>query len=159
MWHDLDPYWEELWEVAGSHDSPKPVTGVYIGRKQGKPPTREQSRLAHFYGLLGEKVYSLETGLPMYTRYEKNGDSGIDFPDGTNVKTSTYYFDPWLKVSPSELGVARRYVLVGLDVDMRRAGICGIATSIQVRAAPLRDWGNGPMHSLRWYSIRLRTDQ
>jgi hypothetical protein len=52
----------------------------------------------HFIGLVGEYVYALHTGqLLNQDFYEKAGDAGFDFPDGTDVKTSTNP-RPYLKV-------------------------------------------------------------
>lgn len=62
-------------------------------------------------GAIGEYAFSLHSGMPFDDNIYKFGDGGADFPDGTDVKTSSFTGqDVELKVSKKYNNV-RRYVL------------------------------------------------
>lgn len=54
-------------------------------------------------GAIGEYAFSLFSGMPFDDKIYNTGDGGIDFPDGTDVKTSSFS-GPGV-----ELKVGRRY--------------------------------------------------
>lgn len=76
----------------------------------------------------------------------RDGDGGSDFPD-TDVKATKYWDDPWLKVPVGTVKVST-YVLVGIDVPRKRGYVARIFSAREVRSAPVKDWGYGPMLSL-----------
>jgi len=62
-------------------------------------------------GAIGEYAYSLYSGLPFDDNIYSRGDGGIDFPDGTDVKTSSFMgYDVELKVGKFYPAV-KKYVL------------------------------------------------
>ena len=135
-WMDLEPYMEDLIEASTSREV----------QKRGYRSTKQWAASStHLLGLMGEKVYGLTIGLDPDLELRVWGDDGWDFP-GTDVKASTYWRDPWLKVVDPDPSIV--YVLVGLDMRRHRGYVAGIYSGPDVKAAPLRDWGNGPAHSL-----------
>jgi hypothetical protein len=98
-------------------------------------------------GLFGEWVYSAETGQPFRPR-KVFGDGGYDFP-GVDVKASSCWQDPWLKHPAGAPRRAPTFVLVGIDLAGRRGYVAGSAPRDRLAAAPVRDFGNGPMLTLK----------
>lgn len=144
-WHSLAAFWDWLHWLGGEREK----------QKEHYASTRNWNDEPHVIGLLGEQVYALETGQAINTALNRGGDSGIDFPDGTDVKTVTYWQDPYLKVSPDELRVGRalRYALVVVDEQAKRGALIGVASPAQVRSARLHVWKKVPMHSLHYSEI------
>jgi len=135
-WFDLAPYWDELKAIADGRDR----------QKSGYSSSRYWNRESHFHGLLGEQVYGASIGMEPDKTLRALGDGGIDFPD-TDVKTSTFWNDPWLKVPPTDKPVGK-YPLVALDIKGKRGYVACIFYRPEVGSAPLKDWGHGPMLSL-----------
>ena len=113
-WVDLSPYWSEMERLAEERSDPT----------SGYAWTRRWSPKSHFYGLLGEKCFSVFSGESVDTRLLREGDDGTDF-EGVDVKTSTFVADPILKHPVWAKRWAPRYVLSVLDVGDRRGGLVG----------------------------------
>jgi len=105
----------------------------------------------HFLGLTGELTVSLESGVPMDTDLLIKGDGGTDFViegQRCDVKTSTYWEDPHLKLTPDVERRADIYILVAVNEDLQ-SRICGWATAGEIDKAELVDYGRGAIHSIR----------
>lgn len=120
-------------------------------QKRGFKTTRNWTawEKSHFYGLCGEAVLSIKTGLPMNMDLDVQGDRGYDFLIGAckvDVKASTYLRSPDLKVDPDNNGNPWPdvYCLVALDVKGKRGRIVGWCTAYRLRQSALKDYGNGP---------------
>jgi len=62
-------------------------------------------------GAVGEYAYSLFTNMPFDDTIYNTGDGGVDFPDGTDVKTSTFTgYNVELKVG-RKYDTVKKYVL------------------------------------------------
>lgn len=87
--------------------------------KASKPYTSKWSAENIAIGLLGETAYSIMTNVVVNTEvWQDRGDGGVDFPDGTDVKTISFTGrQPELKVSkmPVEGCKVKKYVLAICD--------------------------------------------
>ena len=87
--------------------------------KASKPDTSKWSAENIAIGLLGETAYGIMTNVVVNTEvWQDRGDGGVDFPDGTDVKTISFTGrQPELKVSkmPVEGSKVKKYVLAICD--------------------------------------------
>lgn len=143
-WINVAPFWEELGNLADARDR----------QKRGFASTRQWNDESHFVGLLAEQIYALHKGLQIDKRLLINGDRGIDFP-GVDVKGCRYWRDPWLKHPVGKKLTVGTYVLVALDLDLRRGYLAGYATSKELLCAPVVNWGHGRQYSLCAKSLHL----
>lgn len=110
--------------------------------------TRPWSAQFNLLGAIGEALYAAHSGLAMSTRLVIR-DGGTDFPDGTDVKTTSHFHAPRLLRLATDPLKAERYVLVAVDLEKRRARLVGLATRAMLEAAPLLEYGYGPTRTLR----------
>jgi hypothetical protein len=116
--------------------------------------TRLWNKDHNLIGKLGEEYYGALTQQPV-NRSVSISDGGTDFP-GIDVKASVYWNDPYLKAGGDVTLKAPIYALVALDMEKRRARLCGYATREMVKAAPTQSFGRGkPCHVL--YESQLVT--
>ena len=133
-----DEAWEMLEDIAAERET----------RRRDDRNYKQLTKNPHFCGLVGQEVYAQETGLiPDYT-IRPNGDGGQDFQDGIDVKTCTYWKDPYLKENPSRAKWPVGFALVAVKLDERKGRVVGFATVKMVKAAERIDWGYGPKLSL-----------
>lgn len=151
-WYDLRPAWQATSFIARQHNEHKSTFRSTRAWCDGS------AHKAHHYGLLGEVVYSLATCQAVDFGVRVDGDKGLDFPDGCDVKTSTYWLAPWLIMNPGPLR-ATLYALVALDTKNYRGRLTGWATEAMLQSASTRDWGHGPMISLPAASLLLERPQ
>ena len=86
--------------------------------KDSKPYTANWNIDNITVGLLGEVAYGMMTGMDMNTQvWNDRCDSGIDFPDGANVKTTTYAGpSPELKISRiPDFSKVTKYIMAVCD--------------------------------------------
>jgi hypothetical protein len=119
-WMDLIPYWDVIVAKAEEREQQK--------RRFQSSKLWRGSGSTHLPGLAGEVVYALATGQKADIRLRVTGDNGIDFPDGVDVKTSTYWRDPWLKVPQTTRRWPSYFALVALDLDDKRGRVMGLIT-------------------------------
>ena len=141
-WICLSGGWDKLKEVAKRREDQK--GGFRSTRNWAKEST-------HLLGLLGEAVVCHVCGVKMNLGLDINGDDGYDIVLGGltwDVKTSTYWSSPHLRENPERVGKCDGYILVAIDLKRKRGRMVGWATKAEVLAAPTRDYGYGPRHSL-----------
>lgn len=100
-----------------------------------------------FLGCMGEWLYSRVTGQPRNMEI-KIADGGVDFPDGTDVKATSHWESPYLMRLKTDPFKAARYVLVAVDMQLRRVRIVGQASREKLENAPLGEYGYGPTRTL-----------
>lgn len=93
-------------------------------------------------------MYGLDTDQSVDFEVRAGGAAGQDFADGCDVKTVTFYSDPWLKVSVNSSQWAAHYAVVALNVPKKCGRLMGHATLAMVQSASVRDWGYGPQYSI-----------
>ena len=103
---------------------------------------------SHLVGVKGELCYSWLTGQAIDLSVDPRGDNGADFPDGCDVKTSTFLSDPILKVPVGTTKWPRFFALAVVDEKTNRGCIAGFATPDMVRAGRVRDFGHGKQYTL-----------
>jgi hypothetical protein len=136
---DLAPFWGYLQWLASQRDR----------QKSEFSSSRYWNRSAHFIGLVGEFVFSLESGLPLDADLKINGDGGIDFPGGIQVKTSTNLQDPTLKeMLEPKGGWSAYYALVKIDVERKWARYMGWCLGATLRNGPIENYGPGQRRTL-----------
>ena len=107
----------------------------------------------HLIGIIGEWRYGLAIGQPPDLQLLANGDNGSDF-GGVDVKCSTYLPNPDLKVRPGDFEKgAWAFALVVIHQEFQLACFPGWAYAREMRAAPLKDYGHGPMRALNWRKL------
>lgn len=140
-WTDMSIYWDRLHGIAQERD------------RQKSSYATSKLLCAHstnFIGLVGEKCLALKLGLDIDERLLAQGDGGKDFVVGAqrhDIKTTTYYNDPYLveflpedKLSePSDI-----YFLAVVMEPVRLCRIAGWVTREKLLAADTRDFGHGP---------------
>jgi hypothetical protein len=101
----------------------------------------------HFWGALGELVVAEALGTEVdETAHPDSSDHGVD---GTfcgltyDIKTSSYFSDPVLKVPVTTKEYADIFILVAINQDALIAEIVGWATESEVRRATTRSFGRG----------------
>lgn len=141
-WIDLTAAWQITAYIAELHNKEKNYLSSTRAWAGGS------AHQAHWYGLLGEIVYGLATDQPVDFEVHAGGDGGTDFADGCDVKTVTFYSDPWLKVPIHSKHWSDRYAVVALNVPKKCAQLVGYATLAQVVKATQRNWGFGPQYSI-----------
>ena len=110
-------------------------------------------------GDLGEKVYSITTGLAMNEDVIIGGVKGDDFPDGINVKTTPFIDGRCnLIVEPAshdQIPPSRGYACVAIMLDGSAVYgvILGWASNKEVTEAPMQDYGYGPKLSIHHTSL------
>lgn len=146
--YDMAPHWDELQRLAELREAQKANYRSRMLNKKGS---------THFFGLLGEKAYSLHAGLPMDSRLLICGDKGDDFPDGTDVKTRTHG-DPYLLHPANKAKWPRaRFVLAFVGIPEKKVYLLGWASVEELRAAPTKDFPgtrHGPGHAIHWRALR-----
>lgn len=138
----LEDRWEFLLGLAGERD----------GQKRGFASSRYWTDASHFVGLCGEDLVAFLIGQELDAALRIGGDRGRDFlgPDGRvwNVKASTFWDDPHLKLAPQERSEAKAFLLCALEARARRVRYVGWAMKELLEMAPLKDYGYGPRRSL-----------
>ena len=106
-------------------------------------------------GLLGETAYGLMKDVPVTTEvWAHRGDGGVDFQDGTDVKTISYTgSSPELKIGkiPPADSKTKRYVLAICDIKVspNTVHLVGEISAENFRKkATLRQYGNK-----FWYAV------
>ena len=81
----------------------------------------------HFIGVVGEMAYSIYSDYPIDQTTIGRGDSGVDFPNGVQVKASDTVLKPNLMFPVSQFNrkIARTYVLVWVFPTGHQAEIIG----------------------------------
>lgn len=147
-WWDLSPYWDDLKKLGDERDK----------QKLHYASTCNWSRYStHFIGLLGEKVISLITGLPMDLFLRALGDGGRDFKYNSKIyeiRATQYFNDPHLKQKPDARFWVDFYIAIGIDIDGMRGRVAGWATQEDVRRAQFRNYGHGDMLTLTTRNLR-----
>jgi hypothetical protein len=108
-WHEWARKRENLWNRVDS------------GRHQGG----YQRPDANYIGALGEALWHELTGLPLRETCDPAGLRGADFTDGTDVKATASWSDPWLRI-PRTMELAPWFALVALDMY----GLAPVARSV-----------------------------
>jgi len=142
-WVELSEYWDAIYCMALARHTQK--------RKFRSSNLWTAKENTHFYGLCGEVVVALETGLKVDRSLRINGDPGYDFVvNGCtfDVKTSTFWHSPDLKEFTNKELVADEYILVALDMERRRGRVVGWVTREQLVSAHTIDYGYGPRLSI-----------
>jgi hypothetical protein len=140
---DLSSEWETIHKIADERDA----------QKRNFKSSRYWNENSHFYGCLGEVAYALVVKKKFDDILKVMGDDGSDV-DGYDVKTSTYYNDPWLKHDPNSKKLPEKgFVLVGLNVKEKYAIVYGMATVDKMCFAEFVNWGNGDMLSIHFSQL------
>lgn len=153
-WVDLEPY------VAWGKRVEEAVSAAGSGRHRSgfKRPQ------ADLIGALGAALYALHAGEDPQVIIDRRGDGGSDTEDGTQVKATGRYYNPWLVV-PEAQPPAKYYSLEVVDlglhaVDAERFGCNTPARGLHLwrvaRAEMLRlariNANYNPKHLRDWYS-------
>lgn len=137
---DLSPYWDYLKWLATQRDK----------QKSEFQSSQYWNRSAHFIGLVGEFTFSLESGLPLDGSLRIDGDGGVDFLGGIQVKASTNAQDPTLKeMTDPKGGWSAYYVLVKVDLDRRWTRYLGWCLGSTLKNGNLENYGLGHRRVLR----------
>lgn len=151
---------------------------LHVGRKRNKEnlprrSTRSWIDDTHTCALGGETCFAVAAGLDPLKDVNwdemKNGDGGIDFFAGSchsvDVKTVNYFHDPYLKefrkLDQPDLKQPFRAAMHVLAVPVPALDdrmiflVMGHTDRGRLEAAPTRDWGHGPMHSLAWHELDI----
>jgi len=144
-WCDLSGIWDTVRAHALRWDA----------QKRGFRSNRYWNATPSFIGLLGETVYGRYMGLPVDYALRLEGAPGADFP-GAEVKTAggRHWRNPHLLHPPTGPWLAPRFVLAAIDERLREGALVGWVAAAELRAAPCRNWGYGPQHSV--HHARLR---
>ena len=155
-WLDV-PDWAMLEARANDRDE----------QKRGYESSHYYNERSHLAGLAGEAVYGVLTDqTPDYT-LRAGGDDGADFPDGVDVKASTYLSNPDLITNMVYKRWAQWYALVAVDMHQRRGAFLGYASLLDVRTSTPRDYKHGLRYWVshtelfsraRWADLRLCGD-
>ena len=136
---DVAPFWNYLQHLAKLRDQ----------QKREFQSSRYWNRASHFIGLVGEFVFSLESGLPLDSSLKINGDGGVDFPGGIQVKTSTNLKDPTLKELIEPKDWSAYYVLVKVDPTRKWAKYLGWCLGGTLKNGEIENYGLGQRRVLR----------
>ena len=150
-WITLIPYWQHLYDVAMQRETQK---------KDFPTPFKWDKFPPHFIGLCGEKIFSLEFGLPMNEELIKTGDGGYDFIVNNkkiNVKTTIYWHDPHLKEMTDPKWWADYYFLVALDTQRKKGRLCGWASQKELQNATVKDYGYGSRLTIDYKDLHTGT--
>ena len=107
---------------------------------------------AHFIGTIAESLVGVLIGSHPNLDIQSAGDGGHDFK-GTDVKASTFIYDPELKITPKEFK-GNDFVLVVVDLKRRRARVAGWANEEMVRNGEKKDYGHGERYVLTEKELR-----
>ena len=102
--------------------------------------TRLAREGTHELGMIGEAVFSRLINQKLNTELLIKGDGKFDFIiNGVkfDVKTTSHFDTPWLRVTPDDLEKAAAFALVAVDETRLRARYCGYTTADVVRKATL----------------------
>lgn len=149
-WWPLDAGWQAIHFIAKLHNQKKDKlasTRAWAGTRDNDPSAYK----SHWYGLLGEVVYSLETKQLVNFEEIDSGDSGSDFPDGYDTKAVTIWDDPWLKVpTKTHKWPEDGFAVIALNIDKREGKLIGWATIEMIKSAGVRVWNHdaGPQYSI-----------
>ena len=149
-WWPLDAGWQATNFIAKLHNQKKDKrqsTNAWAGTRDNNP----SAFTSHWYGLLGEVVYSLETKQLVNFKEIDCGDSGSDFPDGYDAKAVTFWQDPWLKVPiNTHKWPDNGFAVIALNIDRREGKLVGWATIDMVKSAKVKEWNPqaGPQYSI-----------
>lgn len=127
---DLSGAWSTIERVANERND----------QKRAFKSTRQYNKNPHLPGVAGEWAYGLFAGLEPNLELLIQGHPEPDFP-GVEVKTSTYYADPWLRMFTEERLRAPAYVLCALDQPNRKVRVVGWASRRDIILAPLERLG------------------
>lgn len=119
--------------------------------------TRNARDGTHELGMIGEALFGDLIGQSVNRALLVNGDGKVDFVVGGvrfDVKTTSYYDRPWLRVTPDDLKSVGAFALVAVDEKKRMARYCGYATSAMVLAGVF-----GQMNSKMPASYKLTEKQ
>lgn len=114
-------------------------------QKHNFSSSQQWSKDRELTGLMGEQIYATLTHQQVNLEIKINGDSGIDFYEsfGTvDVKASSYYGDPWLKIPPNKLR-ADFYVLIGINMYERKGYVAGWISRGEISKTDLKSIGKG----------------
>ncbi len=108
----------------------------------------------HLPGLVGELVYGRIIGQEPDWTLRAAGDSGSDFKK-VDVKCSTFYHDPDLKIPEGDLADIKVpfLALVAWNREAGTAAYCGWATLEEMQAAELKNYGYGPSYFINWRAL------
>jgi|TARA_R110000824_G_scaffold180900_6_gene361511 hypothetical protein len=143
---------QRIWDLSAYKDVITALSEARENQKGGFESTRNWADgSTHFLGLAGELTVSLESGVPMDVELLIEGDGGTDFlVEGRrcDIKTSTYWEDPHLRLPPDVERRADIYILVSVN-ERLQSRVCGWATAAEMDEAELVDYGRGAIHSIR----------
>lgn len=133
-WNSLEQYWLDC------------VThGRGIREVKGKSP-REWNPESDVVGLLGELTYAIEAGYDLsaldFRAWRHGGDVGWDFAGRVDVKATVHESGHLLEYPDKDIR-AEQFALVVIDMLNQRGRLVGVVTAVEVRAAPLKDFGAG----------------
>jgi hypothetical protein len=118
--------------------------------------SRWWTRDPHLPGICGEWCHETISGVEMNRTSEIWHDHvGEDFP-GLDVKATTWWRDPFLRVGDEQGMKAPIYMgmAVNLDSTPHMVKPLGYATRLMMKRAPLRQFGQGkPAHMLKPYQL------
>ena len=119
-------------------------------QKDGFKSTRAWNKKSHFIGNCGEFTITLATGLAFDHSLRINGQGNkADFDSqDVEVKCSTFWSDPHLKHPVTEKRWPTYFVLVALDESKKRSKIVGWATSDELKAGTVANYGYGEQFTL-----------
>lgn len=86
----------------------------------------------HIIALAGEIVAALAMNQPMDASLKIKGDDGYDFPDGTDVKTVSYW-PPILKHPKDSKKWPKKFALVYFDKKIKKGYFIGSVTADQLK--------------------------
>ena len=135
---DLSPYWADLKAIAKERHE----------QKKGYASSRYWNLDSHLIGIAGEALYAMKTGQRVDRKLRAFGDEGSDFPDGADVKTCTYRYDPILKHPVWSKKWPALFVFCFVDPKKQEGMIVGYATPEMLRGGPVRDFGHGDQFTL-----------
>ena len=143
---------QRIWDLSPYKGVITALSEARENQKGGFESTRNWADgSTHFLGLAGELTVSLESGVPMDIELLIKGDGGTDFlidEKRCDIKTSTYWEDPHLRLPPDVERRADFYILVAINKQLQ-SRICGWATADEIDNSELVDYGRGAIHSIR----------
>jgi single-strand DNA-binding protein len=142
-WVDLSGVWGRITERASERNA----------QKVPYASSRYWHRDTHFVGLCGEWCYAVISGQVVDERLLAEGDGGSDFGP-VDVKTTTYWREPWLREFTKTRHPPLYYALVAVDLERRRARYVGYADRELVTTAPIEDLRHGWRFVLRGDQLR-----
>ena len=136
---DLSPDWDQLTEIGEERND----------QKREFASTRQLTTNPHFDGICGEWAYGMLYGIRPNVQLLVQGDPNPDF-SGVEVKTSSYWQDPWLRMFPDDRFNAQCFVLVALNKPDRSARVWGWASPEEIQNTAVEHIpGQGFRHVLR----------